>query len=78
MAEGFIVVEQDEETETPIGFWNGSVLEEEIQNSALLTTKQDARIISGQLQSQYPERQIAILPARSAIELTTAPRAAVR
>ena len=78
MADGFIVIEQDEATEIPIAFWNGSVLGEAMEDATLLPSKPDARAVSGQLQAQYPERQIAILPARTVIELTTAPRAAVR
>ncbi|GEM_PF-6268584 len=78
MARGFLVVEQDEETGDPIGFWNGSTLQEDMSVSTLLVTKQDARFLSGQLQSQYPEKQIAIMEGETTIRLITPAGAAVR
>lgn len=73
MANGFIIVERNEQTNAPVAFWNGATLGEDMQEASLVETKQDARMLSGQLQAQYPEKEITILPARTAIQLATSP-----
>jgi len=72
MADGYVVVEQNQDTGAAIAFWNGSVLGEDDQVAALITVKENARALFGQIQAQYPEKQIAILPARTRIELLPA------
>jgi hypothetical protein len=78
MARGFLVVEQDEETGDAVGFWDGSTLQEDMTVSTLVGTKQDARFLSGQLQAQYPEKQIAIMEGETTIRLITPAGATVR
>ncbi len=74
MAEGFVVAERNEETGDAIAFWNGATLGEDMQAAVLADTKEDARMLFGSLQSQYPEKEMVIMPARTVVELAAAPR----
>jgi hypothetical protein len=70
MAQGYLVVEFDEETNTPVGFWDGTTLQEDIQASLLYLGRADARLVLGALQAQYPEKEIVLQPAIQTIQLT--------
>jgi hypothetical protein len=76
--DGFVVAERNEETGDIIGFWDGTVLQEEQGSATLFTTKDDARFRFGQVQAQYPMKEITILEARQTIELVTPTRTAAR
>lgn len=76
MAEGFVVAEQDEISPTPTAFWDGAILQEDLQTAVLFATRQDARLVSGQLQAAYPERELTVVPARTTVQLATPARAA--
>ena len=70
MAQGFLVVELDESSNAPIAFWNGTVLQEDMQTSILYLNRADARLVLGALQSQYPEKEMTLQPAAQTIQLT--------
>jgi hypothetical protein len=71
MPEGFLVVSRDD-TGNPTEFWNGSVLQEELQSATFYTDKTNARLVLGALQSQYPEKEIALQPADQVLQLAPA------
>lgn len=76
--EGFVLAERNEENGDLIGFWDGAQLQEDQGSATLFTTKDDARFRFGQLQAQYPSKEIAMVEARQTIELVTPARAGTR
>jgi hypothetical protein len=72
MAEGYVIGEKHPETNELIGFWSGTVLAEDLQEAALYTDRTTARMVLGAIQSQYPEKEIALQPAAQVVQLVAA------
>jgi hypothetical protein len=70
MAQGYLVAELDENTNSPISFWDGTVLQEDMQTGLLYLNRADARLVLGALQAQYPEKEMVLQPAIQTIQLT--------
>lgn len=68
--EGYIVVEINEETGDAVAVWDGATLQEELGAATFYPLKENARFVAGTLQSQYPEREVTIAPARQTYTLT--------
>jgi hypothetical protein len=68
-AEGYLIAEIDATTRQPLTYWNGSLLVEEQQAAIFVTDLVSARMSQGALLAQYPEKDIALLPARQTIQI---------
>ena len=71
MKEGFVVAELNEESGSPIGFWNGSVFVDSLNEAAFYPTKVDGKYAFGYAQAGYADKEISLLPAVLEVRLFT-------
>jgi hypothetical protein len=69
MAEGLIVAELQLESNQPLAFWNGATLSEDLQQAVVFARREDARLVQGQLQSTFQEKEMRLIPASQQIVL---------
>lgn len=67
MNEGYIVVSMDEKTERPSHYWDGTSLAEVIDLAFFYSEKPAARLVAGQLQAQFPEKEISTLAVKQTL-----------
>lgn len=75
MANSFVVAEINLETNQPIKFWSDNSLQEDLQGATLFDNRADGRLVFGQLQSTYPEKEFVLLAAQQQIILSSPPAA---
>jgi hypothetical protein len=69
MADGLIVSELDLESNQPLAFWTGANLSADLQQAVVYGRREDARIVLGQIQATYQEKEMRIIPASQQIVL---------
>jgi hypothetical protein len=66
--ETFVVATVDDDGK-PVQFWDGTALNEDLQNAQPFADRGQARVIQGRMQSQFFEEEYAVVAVTRRLEL---------
>lgn len=68
--QAYIIAAIDDEMEEPVAYFDGSVLQDDLQNSFIYTSKGDARrVIGAGLQSRSDDKDLRVIKVDRVIKL---------